>query len=166
MPHLNDLVHGLADHLWFLGDETAASFFLIGLILLPFFCCFCCVLGVYRRRALRKRYNERMQAARKWTPPENVGLPTGGASFDGLSPRRRVIRGATLRDLVQRRQSSASVYDGIGGDDETYDADDGGGGAFVVSPRGRRVSVPTCWAPGAVVPPPPPREVEELDPDL
>ena len=79
-------------------------------------CIGCTLMGIWRHRARKRRYLERMLAASKWTPPENVGARTGGAS-EGSTPKHRRssgrMRAASLRDLILRRKR----YSGLAGDD-------------------------------------------------
>ena len=111
---MGPVLHSVGIH-----DEVGAAIALVvGSLLLLF--CFFCLPGAWcawSQRERKKRYELRMEAARKWTPPENVGAPTGAANGSRTlsTPRRssrRTPRGASLRDLVQRRASS-SLYDSV-----------------------------------------------------
>ena len=126
---MSPVLHSVGIH-----DEVGAAIALVGGSLLLLFVFFCLpgAWCAWSQRERKKRYELRMEAARKWTPPENVGAPTGGTNGSRTlsTPRRssrRTPRGASLRDLVQRR-ASTSLYDAVSdaavaGDDPGDDQD-------------------------------------------
>jgi hypothetical protein len=122
-PPISSFYHRLG----FEDEETGTAVVTTVISVLIFCCCCMPFIACLRTRERKRRYEERMAASGgKWTPPTSIGAPTGAALADPRTPRRKrsgAMRGASLRDMMQKRQSS--MYDAVVlADDEVVEVEE------------------------------------------